>query len=88
MYTIALHFTFIVIYQETMTMCIIQNTDHLPKTCIFLQLPEVNHAAEEEGKTLADKWKILLLQNIGLVMGFSVMLLLSNFAEKINFEGV
>nr|KAG5694174.1 hypothetical protein BaRGS_016020 [Batillaria attramentaria] len=49
-------------------------------------MPEMNSAAEsEDGQRLGAK-KIFLLQNCGLVAGYSIILLIAVFGGQINFE--
>lgn len=52
------------------------------------QLPEVNHAGEEEAKLTGHTWRIFLLQNGGLLLGYGIILLLAFFTERIDFESV
>ena len=70
-----------VIYE--LTLHIATDTDPL---YFFCQLPEVNHAGEEESLVSGTMWKVFLLQNAGLLTGFGIMLFLAVYAEKIDFE--
>ncbi|XP_013379013.1 zinc transporter ZIP14 isoform X2 [Lingula anatina] len=49
-------------------------------------MPEVNHATEDEQNVGQGKTKIFIIQNLGLLTGFGVMLLLALYGGNINFE--
>ena len=54
----------------------------------MFQLPEVNHAAQEEVKETGKMWPSFLLQNAGLVSGYGLMVFLASFTGKIDFESI
>ncbi|XP_052065833.1 metal cation symporter ZIP14-like [Mytilus californianus] len=50
-------------------------------------MPEMNSAAEsEENKKNIGSFQIFILQNVGLVLGFTVILIMSIYGGEINFE--
>jgi hypothetical protein len=53
---------------------------------LSLQLPEVNHASEEEIKLTGHTWRVFFLQNAGLLTGYGIMLILAIFNSQINFD--
>ena len=55
--------------------------------CIF-QLPEVTHAGEEEAKLSGHHVGVFLLQNLGLLSGYGIILLLTLVTGNIDFESV
>lgn len=48
---------------------------------IFLQLPEVNHAAQEESKRTGKIWSIFFLQNAGLLLGYGFMIIMARYSK-------
>ena len=50
-------------------------------------MPEMNSAAEsEENKKTIGPFKIFILQNVGLLAGFGVILIIAVYGSDINFE--
>ena len=53
----------------------------------YFQMPEMNSCAEsEENKKQMGEKFIYLLQNLGLLTGFGIMLLMAVYGDKINLE--
>ena len=52
---------------------------------LCLQLPEVNAAAEEAMKESGQTISILITQNLGMLTGWTIILMLALYAGKINF---
>ena len=52
----------------------------------LFQLPEVNLASEEETKSTGHVWRIFFLQNMGLLCGYGIILVLAVFSDQINLE--
>ena len=55
------------------------------KKFFSLQLPEVNHAAEVEEEETGRQFSVFLIQNIGLLVGYGIMLFLAYFGGQIDF---
>ena len=54
---------------------------------IYLQMPEMNSCAEsEENRNAIGEKFIYFLQNLGLLTGFGIMLLMAVYGGNINFE--
>ena len=53
-----------------------------------MQLPEVNHAAQEEVKETGNMWPSFLIQNAGLVSGYAIMVFLASFSDRIDLENL
>lgn len=50
-------------------------------------MPEMNSAAEsEENKKNIGSLQIFILQNVGLVLGFTVILIMSLYGGEIDFQ--
>ena len=59
---------------------------HKFHTIHFLQLPEMNLAAEEEEEESGTVWVAFFIQNIGIIVGFCIILVMSVYGGEINFS--
>ena len=57
-----------------------------PRCIFFLQLPEMNLAADEEEKESGKIWMAFVLQNLGIIIGFCIILVMSVYGGEINFD--
>ena len=51
-----------------------------------LQIPEMNTVVEAPENEELGTWPMFFLQNLGLILGFGVILLISYYAENIEFS--
>ena len=54
----------------------------------FFQLPEMNLAAEEEEQESGTVWVAFFIQNIGIIVGFCIILVMSVYGGEIDFSWI